>query len=378
MEFVENSWNVVHRVFGPDLYSGTSGIGLFLSHLYSYTPERTFRLTAEGALRQAVSRLEDLAPSRIGFYVGCTGVAYALISMGELLGLNESIDAGFALLSDLANDEQPLSWDVLSGSAGALPVWLKLHRRYSKKFLLGLAVRHGDMLLAAAEQSDVGWSWDTLHLHGQTNLTGFSHGTAGISWALLELYSVTGERRFRTGAEEGFRYERHYFSRELENWPDFRNFSLTRDPSDKPGYLTAWCHGAPGIGLSRLRAYELLRDETCRTEAEAALRTTAHALKTALTSGVGNYSLCHGNAGNAELLLYANQVLGLTEHNAVLAEVADVGVRQHHFGEYPWPCGVTDGGQTPNLMLGLAGIAYFYLRMHDPQRTPSLLIVCPS
>jgi hypothetical protein len=29
-----------------------------------------------------------------------------------------------------------------------------------------------------------------------------------------------------------------------------------------------------------------------------------------------------------------------------------------------WPCGIS-GGQTPNLMLGLAGIGYFYLRLYD-------------
>ena len=36
----------------------------------------------------------------------------------------------------------------------------------------------------------------------------------------------------------------------------------------------AWCHGAPGIGLSRLRALELLADDRYRPAAEAAVRAT--------------------------------------------------------------------------------------------------------
>jgi lantibiotic modifying enzyme len=37
-----------------------------------------------------------------------------------------------------------------------------------------------------------------------------------------------------------------------------------------------------------------------------------------------------------------------------------------------WPCG-THTGETPNLMLGLAGIGYFYLRLAQPQ-VPSVLL----
>jgi hypothetical protein len=38
----------------------------------------------------------------------------------------------------------------------------------------------------------------------------------------------------------------------------------------------------------------------------------------------------------------------------------------------PWPCGTS--GDTPNLMLGLAGIGYFYLRLAIPA-IPSILLL---
>ena len=45
--------------------------------------------------------------------------------------------------------------------------------------------------------------------------------------------------------------------------------------------------------------------------------------------------------------------------------------------DLPWPCGVPGGGETPNLMLGLAGIGYFYLRLYDPGRFRSVLLLRP-
>jgi lantibiotic modifying enzyme len=39
------------------------------------------------------------------------------------------------------------------------------------------------------------------------DLTGFSHGAAGIALSLLELWGITKEARFREVAEAGFSYE---------------------------------------------------------------------------------------------------------------------------------------------------------------------------
>jgi hypothetical protein len=51
-------------------------------------------------------------------------------------------------------------------------------------------------------------------------------------------------------------------------------------------------------------------------------------------------------------------------------EVAKAGIENYAERGLSWPCG-TGGGETPSLMLGLAGIGYPYLRLHD-QAIPSL------
>ena len=68
--------------------------------------------------------------------------------------------------------------------------------------------------------------------------------------------------------------------------------------------MTAWCHGAPGIGLARVRSLAHLDDATSRAEIATALATT-------LAEGFGrNHSLCHGDLGNLEFVLQAGQRLG--------------------------------------------------------------------
>jgi lantibiotic modifying enzyme len=379
MEFVDNAWIVVHRALGPDFYGGTSGIALFLARLYRLTGERLFRITAEGAIAHALSRPQDFPPAgRLAFHAGWTGIAYALAELGEAFGNGEFIERAFALIGDAASHgTDDLGLDVISGSAGAIPPLIDLHRRHPGADVLPLAVMLGEQLLARAHRDDAGWSWNTLEGHAGRDLTGFSHGVSGIAWALLELYAETDEAKFREGAERGFANERQWFNPEQENWPDFRG-TMAAPGSSGPGYTAAWCHGAPGIGLARVRGYEILREVELRREAEAAIRTTTRILNYQAYAVQTDFALCHGCGGNAELLIYAGEALGDNAARATAEAIGRRGIEAFGRHDLPWPCGVPSGGETPNLMLGLAGIGYFYLRLYDPKEIPSVLIIRPA
>ena len=354
IEFVGGQWAVAHRAFGPDLYSGTSGVALSLAEAYAVTGEALFRETAVGGARQALSRLEELpAQTRTGFYTGHTGIGYALTRIGELIGGQEFVDRGLEIVEALiAFEPDERATDVLAGSAGAVPALLHLRSKYDREPLLELARRHGEFLIGAARKTPTGWSWNTLNIPAEQrtqDLNGFSHGAAGISWALLELWKATGEEKFRVAAEQGFAYERQWFDPRQENWPDFRGLYDTwgSGGGNQPGFMAAWCHGAPGIGLSRVRVYELTGQEVYRREAEAALRCTGRTLAAPTAPGQANYSLCHGSAGNADLLVYASRVFGDDSHQRLAEQVGLAAVEQYRKTFSPWPCGVLQGGETP-------------------------------
>ena len=212
-----------------------------------------------------------------------------------------------------------------------------------------------------------GIAWDS-RIPALQPLTGFSHGNAGIAWALGELADLTGEARFRTAERAAVAYERSLFSAEAKNWPDLRDHGrpgAEAEHSDQANSVAAWCHGAPGIGLARILSLGRLDESATRAEIEAALETT-------LAQGFGdNHSLCHGDLGSLETLLQAGERLADPRWRGEADRMSTVTLESIRTNG--WICGVPSGVETPGLMTGLAGIGFGLLRLAEPRRTPSVL-----
>lgn len=365
---------VATRPLEADLYGGTAGVGLFLAELASITGDEGLRLTARGALRHAVSRTDDIYPGvELGLYAGRPGVAMALALAARALE-EPALDGAARTIADgLPRLGKPLESDLMSGSAGAIVGLLALRGLLDDDRMVESAIHHGEDLLGKAQRSGQAMSWLSPGLRGAPPLTGLPHGAAGVAVALLELFAVTGTEGFRAGAEAAFAYERDLYDPVAGNWPDLRRDG--NSPSEaRQSFATFWCHGAPGGALARVRALELGADDSLRQEAMAGLLTTEQWILDALRSGTGDYSLCHGLAGNAEVLLEAAAVSPALVARA--HETATAGFEAYHASPAAWPPGAR-GGATPSLFLGLAGIGRFYLRLAEP-RLPSLMVIRPD
>jgi lantibiotic modifying enzyme len=189
--------------------------------------------------------------------------------------------------------------------------------------------------------------------------------------------AVTGQAQLATVAEQAFSYERSLFDAGMQNWPDLRTHpgAVKGGPGPR-SYSAWWCHGAAGIALARLRAYELTELPVLKHEAEVALETTFVHTKAMLQAGAGSYSLCHGLVGNAEILEKGYSILGSsTKWRNLGLDVASSGIERFGHPGQAWPCGTLYGGETPSLMLGLAGAGMFYLRLHEPTIVSALLLL---
>jgi lantibiotic modifying enzyme len=372
-EPVGGQWASAWRALSGGLYAGTAGVALFLARLEPWTRDPLARETLLGALRQARQAATAVAPEDVlSFFSGPAGIGYACLEAGLALDDGSLLHDGLDLLSKAAAqppDERFL--DVVAGSAGLIPVLIDVARRFGREDLMDAAMAHGRLLLATAHRSANGWSWATLPQLPR-HLLGFAHGASGVAWALAELYAATGEAGFREGALEAVRYEQ---SRALPDltWPDLRT-----EPSPVPApSMNAWCHGAPGIGMARLRLLELLGPQPGLVQdLSVALRVTAANL--ASEPGLASFCLCHGAGGNAELLLLAADALGQPWLREQAEAAAWQGIVRYHQTGLSWPCGVEGAGETPNLFLGLAGIGYFYLRLHGGAVVPSILRITPA
>ena len=354
-----------------DLYTGSCGIALFLAALAHVTGDTTFGALAQGALyplhlkSQTPAVLQRITKQiGIGGAVGLGSIIYGLVCAGELLG-QESLWADAQRIAALITPEAVAAdhkLDVMTGTAGALLGLLALYRRSADPAALAKAVICGRRLLQQRVAGDHGRrAWITLD--GKM-ATGFSHGTAGIAYALLRLYEMTGDAEYRDAADEAIAYEDGAFDRGAGNWPDFGLAEPRR-------FMLTWCHGAPGIGLARLGGLSLLDTDAVRQDIEAALQTTRQL-------GLRTHSvdhLCCGNFGRIELWLAAAQRLADPEWlDFARRQAAWAVARAGGTGSFRLFPELPAGVYYPALFRGTAGIGYTLLRLAYPERLPSVLL----
>jgi hypothetical protein len=353
----------------PDVYSGTAGVGLFLAALWQAARIEEVRLAAVGAIRQALAGLHGLRDANLlGLYTGALGVCWAAVRAAISLEESRLVDEAviqLQLCRDHERGNAEAEWDLLAGQAGAILGLLWLWRHFSDDSLLEWAIRLGEALIARGKRDRVGGlSWRGRHEPGRRALTGYSHGAAGAGVALLELGAAVRDDTFKDTGLAAFKYERRWYDAVQGNWPDFRR-SGGRSQTARQ-FSTAWCHGAPGIALSRLRAMQLAPSPEIASELRAALETTSLATAAMLDALGTSFCLCHGLAGNAEVL---NLCANGTEPSLVW-RVATHCRRTSGAERAPSP------DAAPGLMLGRSGVGLFFLRLFDPS-LPSVLLPYP-
>jgi type 2 lantibiotic biosynthesis protein LanM len=361
---------------GFDLYQGACGIALFLAALDKVTGEHTYRDLIASTLKPVCRNLRHDActPSaqsewKIGGASGLGSLIYTLSRIGIWSDLPELLEgarhAARLLTAQRVHTDQ--DFDVIAGSAGAILGLLTLYQNTQDPELLEQARLCGEHLREQRVETTSGArSWTGLQ---QRPLTGFSHGAAGIAYALLRLTEATGESVWKEVAEEALAFEQSVFSPQAGNWPDLREQPDT-DPSEAtPKFVTAWCHGATGVGLARLGGLMILDTPQVRQDLTVALRTTQ-------ADGLpSNDCLCCGNFGRIELLMAASQRLQQPQ----LLEVARqwtsvlVGRARQRGGFHVFPR-LPRQAYNPGLFQGYAGIGYELLRVAFPDRVPSVLL----
>jgi type 2 lantibiotic biosynthesis protein LanM len=353
------------RALGSDLYSGLPGIILFLAYLSAVSGRDSEHEVIQGALAmlRKEMRRRHAGMEFVGGFDGWGGLLYLWLHLAHLWRDDQLLQEASSMvghLREISGATEHL--DVIQGTAGAIVPLLLLYEMNGFTPARDLARTFGEQLMAQARPCNGGAGWITNRAQ-EAPLTGFSHGAAGIAWALSELAAATGETAFAAKAREAVAFERSYFSPAAGNWADLRQ----AEAAAPPRYMAAWCHGACGIGLSRFRMQQRLRDDELREEMRIAAETTYR-------EGFGsNHSLCHGDLGSIDLLLHTVRAIPDEIWQSRLQEKAAhtlASIEQHGARS-----GVPLDVETPGLMDGLAGIGYGLLRLAAPERVPSVLLL---
>jgi lantibiotic biosynthesis protein len=360
---------------GPDLYMGSAGIALFLAQLDAAIGDDEFRRTSRAAIARSIRQLaispvkQPLSP--LSFFGGDLGVAYLAWSVGRMTQSDEILtQAGSILERVFEAFASPHMFDVIGGSAGAIPALLAMGETPGLERCQDLAIALGEEL----DRAEL-WRTDAPSAEGDSTTdeglpSGFSHGAAGIGLSLFELYAATGRLDFREAARRAFEFEDTLFEPRQGNWADRRR------RSGRTRFESAWCNGAPGIALARLRAAALdpERREEYFAMARVGFASTRDAIERRLASPRCDATPCHGLGGLIEILSIAGQILDESSYRDCALDAAR-GLIARHSETGDWPSGLYSGGPNPSLMLGIAGIGYTLLRMNNPDGVPSILLL---
>ncbi len=381
MEHESQHPKVYYKSMDSSFYGGTIGIAFFLNSLSRYTDEPLIKKTAIGAIKHALSA-KDKVPeaARLGFFTGWTGLIFTLLQFEETDKNGQWHPYIKPLLDDILKiDYRHSGIDIIDGIAGAIPALIHICQKDKNQFLKPFIITIGDHLMSIAKKEKIGISWETMK-GTKHNLTGYAHGSSGFIHAFIELYAFTNDKKYLDMAFEGQIYENSHFVKTQNNWPDFRDlegFSINgqENTTHDVQCSCAWCHGAPGIGLARLRAYQITKNKSFLDDALLAIQTTKEQI---ILQPEAGFSLCHGLFGNAELLTMGYNILGDTSLNETVSDIGHFAIKESYKKDKPLTNGIGNGFLIPDFMTGTSGMGYQYLRFFDEGNLMSPLLICSS
>ena len=293
LQFWDNGhWNL--RSGGIYLYDGISGIVLFLAkYLHDFEEKNA---SAEEIYHLAVLRLkaytDEIHKKQIydknlltGIVNGESSVVYTYLYLFKLTGKRVWMiyaEKHFSIIERVWKEDSQL--DYLSGNAGAIVVAVMLYKETGNLKYYEIAADMEKDLWKKGQETGNGYGWRLKGTDGP--LAGMSHGNSGFLMAYAALYECNHKAEYDDKIQLLLRYEDSLYSEKAGNWKDLRE-------SSGESFMNAWCHGAPGILLSRMKLEELFPED---------MQIKKDRLNAADSLFYGEQDekicLCHGMSGN--------------------------------------------------------------------------------
>ena len=347
-------------ILSMNLYDGIGGIALFIAAGWKVLKDDRLRQMMD-VLRQTLFAYTDQMmqlerKSKTGAFGGEASIVYTYHLLYKITGEKIYLTYSQRHVKILERYIEMDDWyDVVDGNAGAILVLLNLYEETEKGRYLRDAIKAGICLLEHHVEQQQGIAWKNK-ASGQM-LAGFSHGDSGMFLALSRLYHHTGDEGVLDVLKQIREHEMSLYVEEVDDWLDLRG----KTPEVRE--TVAWCHGAGGILLSRLKSYPYL---TGTLKEEVAKDIHRAAQKAAIGHIRKDFCLCHGNFGNRWIRDAYRLFSGETGTEKPVSDLLIEKIREHGLE--------AEESRRYSLMHGLTGIGYGLLREMDPS-LPDILAV---
>lgn len=370
--------NVVSHTFGykpigVDLANGNLGVAVFFSALYSVTRNKKY-LHEVSLITQPVidilshswAKKEFVFRFGTGGTTGLGSLIYGFSKIYSFTGEDKYLKYAFNF-SKLVTSKllsSSLREDIVSGNAGLLLALVHLYNIRNSDSVLKKVHLTGDHLVS--KSLDYNHNIGLEYQQGKV-LTGFSHGTSGVLYALSKYYPLSNNKRSLIKVfAQILSWEKSVYSKEHSNWPDYRGPIADYE-------IVSWCHGAVGIGMSRLKLLDtgLFYDES--------ILDISNAYKKTINSYLHHLdTVCCGNSGRIDFLLellrlgIISNKFSVQKHiNFLISNMLGKHLRGGNFSCF-------SKFDTDELNVGyyqgVSGIGYELLRLIDPQKYRSIIL----
>ncbi|XP_051146550.1 lanC-like protein GCR2 [Andrographis paniculata] len=341
---VKETWTATgKRVSDYTLYTGALGTAFLLFKAYRVTGDENDLQLCSDIIKACNSA--SRSSGRVTFICGRAGVC----ALGAVVAYHkgdEQLCRQYLTQFKEIKLSEDLPDELLYGRAGFLWACSFLNKNISEDAISSTRMRAvADEIMKsgrklANERCPLMFEW-----HGK-KYWGAAHGLAGITNALMDVDLKPDEVEIVKGT---LRYM-------IKNRFPSGNY-LSSEGSDRDR-LVHWCHGAPGVALTLVKAAKVFGSEEFL---QAAIDAGEVIWNRGLLKRVG---ICHGISGNAYVFLSLYQLTGKPEFlyrakafTCFLYDRAQTLISE----------GIMHGGDRPySLFEGLGGMAYLFLDMTEP------------
>ncbi len=365
-------------IVSADLYAGLGGISVYLAEHHRLGGGATDLLqwSVDGFVDQVTEYGAKLEVA--GGYTGWGGLLWSANRLNELGWLPERADLSQWIGWSDAVINQDKWADATQGVTGLGLAGLALNGEHTNAGI-DLARRCGTHLASLAVDGPTGAVWATTGepiSPANPPLAGFAHGAAAIALFFARLAVATEDEQWVHYANDALNYEHSKFDEEEGNWPDLRVLPESYEAmlGDGLRFPLAWCHGAPGIAVSRLAILDAARgnDVLSSLDLDRLEQDLRVAVETTINGGFGgSHCLCHGDLGNLDAVAAAGYYFGDQRILDFVGKQRSYIVNEIASGRAS--AGLPLGVIEPGLMTGLSGIGLGLLRLADPENTSDVL-----
>ena len=370
------------------IYGGSAGVLIFVENAAAVLHDERCRALADATAAGLRARHRSGGNRGNGLYTGDAGVGHAFLVRSQLRGdaqaLATAVEIGDELLARGRKDGDELSWDaqvdVIFGAAGTALFLLELGEASKQPRFVDAAKAAARWLCTEAEPRPstvdpqrqlATWLFRvgsvTMHMPN------FSHGTAGVAYALARVASATGDQACLQKARDGAEWL-------LEHAVADGDGLKWCAKEGQPACMGGWCHGPAGTGRLFLWLHAATGEQRYLDAALGGARWVMAYQEQGKTAAAGAElpyyppSFCCGVAGVVDFFCDLYRATGKPEFAAFARKAGqyliDVairdgdGVKWKNGAQAPGaPVAGRSGDCNVDLMLGASGEAMALLRL---------------